>query len=172
MDYQNNYGYGYGQPNQQPQTSNGGGTALGWDDKVAEKTFILLPEGEYPFMVEGFDREQSNGSDKMPPCNVANVHIVINYNGEDVKIDKKLFLLSTNGQLFAFFKSIGAPVLPDGRIKMDWTKVIGATGRLLISHRKYNGNDYNNIKQFIDPAKNNAAPQSNPQQGGYTPGKW
>lgn len=172
MDYQNNYGYGYGQPNQQPQTSNGGGTALGWDDEVAEKTFILLPEGEYPFMVEGFDREQSNGSDKMPPCNVANVHIVINYNGEDVKIDKKLFLLSTNGQLFAFFKSIGAPVLPDGRIKMDWSKVNGATGRLLISHRKYNGNDYNNIKQFIDPAKNNAAPQSNPQQGGYTPGKW
>ena len=68
-------------------------------------------------------------------------------------IDKKLFLLSTNGQLFAFFKAIGAQTLPDGRIKMDWTKVPGAEGRVVINRRKYNGNEYNNIKSFVDPAK-------------------
>jgi hypothetical protein len=150
MDYQNQYGYGQQAP-QQPE--NNQGTALGWDDEVEEKTYTLLPEGEYPFRVEGFDREQHNGTDKMRPCNVANVHIVINYNGEDVRIDKKLFLLSTNGQLFAFFKAIGAQTLPNGRIKMDWTKVPGAEGRVVINRRKYNGNEYNNIKSFVDPAK-------------------
>lgn len=187
MSYQN-YGYnqnGYGQPGygQAEPTANNNGTALGWDDEVEEKSFILLPEGEYPFRVEGFDREQHNGTEKMPPCNVANLHIVINFNGEDVRIDKKLFLLSTNGQLFAFFRSIGSPVLPDGRIKMDWSKVYGATGRLLINHRRYNGNEYNNIKQFIDPTRNNPAASippadtaseryAQPQINGYTPGKW
>ena len=163
MDYQNNYGYGQQAP-QQPVTNQG--TALGWDDEVEEKSFILLPEGTYPFRVESFDREQSNGTEKMPACNVANLHIVINYNGEDVRIDKKLFLLSTNGQLFAFFKSIGAQTLPDGRIKMDWTKVPGSTGYAIISHRKYNGNEYNNIKSFVDPSKVSQPSQTQGWQGG------
>lgn len=163
MDYQNQYGYGQQAP-QQPVTNQG--TALGWDDEVEEKSFILLPEGTYPFRVESFDREQSNGTEKMPACNVANLHIVINYNGEDVRLDKKLFLLSTNGQLFAFFKSIGAQTLPDGRIKMDWTKVSGATGYAVISHRKYNGNEYNNIKSFVDPSKVVQPSQSQGWQGG------
>ena len=162
MDYQNQYGYGQQAP-QQP--ANNQGTALGWDDEVEEKTFTLLPEGTYPFRVDSFDREQHNGTDKMPPCNVANVHLVINHNGEDVHIDKKLFLLSTNGQLFAFFRAIGAQTLPDGRIKMDWSKVPGATGYVVINHRKYNGNEYNNSKSFVDPSKQATTQPTQPQQG-------
>ena len=114
MDYQNQYGYGQQVP-QQP--ANNQGTALGWDDEVEEKTFTLLPEGTYPFRVDSFDREQHNGTDKMPPCNVANVHLVINHNGEDVHIDKKLFLLSTNGQLFAFFRAITRRAYQNGLVK-------------------------------------------------------
>lgn len=162
MDYQNQYGYGQQAP-QQP--ANNQGTALGWDDEVEEKIFTLLPEGTYPFRVDSFDREQHNGTDKMPPCNVANVHLVINHNGEDVHIDKKLFLLSTNGQLFAFFRAIGAQTLPDGRIKMDWSKVPGATGYVVINHRKYNGNEYNNIKSFVDPSKQATTQPTQPQKG-------
>lgn len=162
MDYQNQYGYGQQVPQQPVNTQ---GTALGWEDEVEEKKRILLPEGVYPFRVESFDREQHNGTTKMPPCNVANVHLVINYNGEDVQIDKKLFLLSTNGQLFAFFRSIGAQALPDGRIKMDWSKVPGATGYVEINHRSYNGQDYNNIKSFVDPSKQASTQPTQPQQG-------
>lgn len=173
MDYQAQYGqYGQQQGYQQASASQTNGAtdqvALGWDDEVEERQHILLPEGEYAFHVEGFDREMHNGTDKMPPCNVANVHIVIKYNGEDVKIDKKLFLLNTNGQLFAFFKSIGAPVLPDGRIKMNWQSVPGANGRLVINHRTYNGNKYNQIKSFVDPTKadNNMTQGAPTWQGG------
>lgn len=162
MDYQNQYGYGQQAP-QQP--ANNQGIALGWDDEVEEKTFTLLPEGTYPFRVDSFEREQHNGTDKMPPCNVANVHLVINHNGEDVHIDKKLFLLSTNGLLYAFFRAIGAQALPDGRIKMDWSKVPGATGYVVINHRKFNGNEYNNIKYFVDPSKQATTQPTQPQQG-------
>lgn len=56
MSYQNqNYGYnGYGQAGynsqaeQQNTSTSTSGTPLGWDDEVEEKSFILLPEGEYP----------------------------------------------------------------------------------------------------------------------------
>lgn len=170
MDYQNQYsGYGQQAPQQPAQASNQG-TPLGWDDEVEEKTFILLPEGEYPFRVEGFDREQSNGTDKMPPCNVANVHLIVYYEGEEVKIDKKLYLLSTNGQLFAFFKSLGAPTLPNGRVKMDWANIIGTNGRLLISHRQYSGNTYHQVKKFLEPTGQVYTPQQ--KQPSWQDGKW
>lgn len=164
---QRNYGQGYGQavPQQKMQSN---GIPLGWDAEVEEKQFILLPEGEYPFRVIGVDKEAHNGTDKMPACNVANIHIVINYNGEEVQIDKKLFLISTNGQLFDFFRAIGAQTLSDGRIKMNWNNVLNAEGRAIISHRKYNGNDYNQIKRFVEPASQETSSQQPWQQGG----KW
>lgn len=161
MDYQN---YGYGQQ-AAAVPANTQGIALGWEDEVEEKKRILLPEGVYPFRVESFDREQYNGNDKTPPCNVAVLHIVINYNGEDVMIDKRLYLLNTNGNMFSFFKSIGFPTQPNGRIKPDWTKVPGATGYVEINHHKYNGNDYNNIKSFVDPSKQTSTQPTQPQQG-------
>ena len=150
MDNQyGNTAYGQQMPQQSAQQS--GGVPLGWDDEVEAKSFILLPEGEYQFRVKEFTREQFNGSEKMPPCNCANIALAIDYNGEEVVVNKKLYLLSTNGQLFAFFRSIGSPVLPNGNVRMNWQTVLGATGRVIINHRKYNNNDYNQVKQFVIP---------------------
>jgi hypothetical protein len=152
MDNQyGNAGYSYGQQAPQQPAQQSGGVPLGWDDEVEEKSFILLPEGEYQFRVKEFTREQFNGSEKMPPCNCANITLAIDYNGDEVLVNKKLYLLSTNGQLFAFFRSIGSPLLPNGNVRMNWQTVPGATGSVLISHRKYNNNEYNNVKQFIIP---------------------
>lgn len=45
MDYQNPYNSNY---NQQPQSEE-----LGWDDEIKEEnSFVLLPEGDYPFSVK------------------------------------------------------------------------------------------------------------------------
>lgn len=144
------------------------GVAMGWDDEVEAKQYILLPEGEYEFKIKQFQREQFNGSEKMPPCNVANITFEIFYQGERVFIDKKLFLVDTyKGQLFDFFKSIGSQATADGRIRMNWQMVPGATGRCIVNHREYKGNKYNQIKAFVDPTKNNPAqPQQQSWQGG------
>lgn len=39
--------------------TNGAGYALDWDDEIqyTESSFVLLPAGEYPFTVTGFDRQ-------------------------------------------------------------------------------------------------------------------
>lgn len=150
----------------QQVTSNG--VPVGWDDEVEErKAFVLLPEGDYDFRVESFERETFNGNERTPACNVANLHLIIDFNGEDVKLDKKLYMLSTNGQLFAFFRSIGTETLPNGNIKMNWQRVPGATGRCSINHRKYNGNEYNNIKAFIPKEVRPTHQQQTQQQTTY-----
>ena len=46
---------------------------LGWDESIENDgpEFVLLPDGEYPFRVEGLERKRFNGSDKLPACPMA-----------------------------------------------------------------------------------------------------
>ena len=48
---------------------------LDWDDTIEKESgeYVLLPEGDYPFLVESFDRARHAGSEKLPqqytwPC--------------------------------------------------------------------------------------------------------
>ena len=52
---------------------------LGWDDPIENDSpdFVLLPEGDYDFEVVSFERARHAGSEKLPPCNKAIVHIKI-----------------------------------------------------------------------------------------------
>ena len=48
------------------------GKELGWDDEVAKgEEYIILPEGDYDFVIESFERGRVAGSDKIAPCNKA-----------------------------------------------------------------------------------------------------
>ena len=45
---------------------------LGWDDEIQnEGGYEVLPEGDYTFRVEKFERARHAGSEKIPPCNKA-----------------------------------------------------------------------------------------------------
>lgn len=45
------------------------GKELGWDDSVEKgSSFTVLPEGEYDFTIESFERGRYEGSDKVPAC--------------------------------------------------------------------------------------------------------
>ena len=52
---------------------------LGWDDVIENDSpeFVILPDGDYDFEVVDFERGRHNGSEKLPPCNKAIVHIRI-----------------------------------------------------------------------------------------------
>ena len=52
---------------------------LGWDEPIENEgpEFVILPEGDYDFQVVNLERGRHNGSDKLPPCNKAIVHIKI-----------------------------------------------------------------------------------------------
>ena len=48
---------------------------MDWDDAIENdgQEFIILPEGDYNFMVTGFERGRFPGSAKIPACNKATI---------------------------------------------------------------------------------------------------
>lgn len=128
---------------------------LGWNDTITKDAneFILLPEGEYDFMVESFDRGRHNGSEKLPPCNKAVLKIRVTSSQGEVMLTHNLFLHTiTEGMLSAFFESIGQKKKGEP-LRMNWQTVPGATGRLKLGIRSYQkdgeNRQINQIKQFI-----------------------
>lgn len=129
--------------------------ALDWDDEIEnESEFTLLPEGIYDFEVVKFERGSHNGSEKLPPCKKAVLTIKIyGKDGASTVIKHNLFLHSKcEGILSAFFLAIGEKKRGE-KVRMNWNAVTGAKGRCKVYIDKYNGNEYNKIKSFLEPEK-------------------
>lgn len=128
---------------------------LQWDDTIEKEggDFILLPEGDYNFTVESFERTRHGGSEKLPPCNKAVLTLVIESAEGTAKITHNLFLHSkTEGLLSAFFTCIGQKKKGEP-LKMNWGKVPGSTGRCRVGTHNYRNKDGeerkgNDIKKF------------------------
>lgn len=137
---------------------------LNWDDTIEkDNQSIVLPEGDYDFTVESFDRARHPGSDKIPACNKAILKIRIDGAEGDVIITHNLFLHSrSEWRLSEFFASIGQKKKGE-TLRMNWNMVPGSTGRLKLGTRVYDGNTYNDIKKFY--------PRDNTSSG-FTPGKF
>lgn len=119
---------------------------LGWDDSIEKdgKEFITLPAGDYDFEIESFERARSNGSEKMPPCNMAVLQFTIkNSHGEDVSV-KENFLLHTKleWKLSELFTSVGMKQKGE-KVRMNWSALPGSTGRckLKVEHYTKDGED-------------------------------
>lgn len=145
--------------------NNNQGFELGWDSTIENDSpeYILLPEGDYDFVVKSFERGRHNGSDKVGPCPKAILTLGIDtYQGEAI-VRKDLLLHSKlEGLLCEFFTCIGQRQHGQ-RVAMNWNAVPGARGRCKIGTRTYNGNQYNEVKKFLEPAAP-AAPQYQPPQ--------
>ncbi len=148
------------------------GHELGWEDTISvENEYIVLPAGDYDFKVEKFERARFNGSEKIPPCNQANLTIVVKdpSTGQDVRILHNLILhTKCEGFLSEFFRGIGQKKKNEP-LRMNWQLVPGASGRCKIVPEEYNGNKYNKIKKFYP--KEDTQPNYN-QQFQYKPGQF
>jgi len=146
------------------------GFELGWDDSIEKDgtDFVVLPAGDYDFEVTQFERGRHAGSDKLPPCNKAIVHIYIETETGVTTIKHNLYLHSrTEGLLCAFFTAIGQRQHGEN-LKMNWNTVVGAKGRCRIGVRTYEGKEFNEIKKFYEPAEKKAAePQKEFQAGDF-----
>jgi len=131
---------------------------LGWDDAIENDSpeFVTLSEGDYDFEVIEFERGRHPGSDKLPPCNKAVVHIKIEGKEGVTIIKHQLFLhTKTEGLLCAFFTGIGQRQKGQ-RVTMDWLQVVGSKGRCKVGIRKWTNDDgkeftSNEIKKFYEP---------------------
>ncbi|MDD6484779.1 MAG: DUF669 domain-containing protein [Clostridiales bacterium] len=150
---------------------------FGWDDYIENDSqgFVLLPEGDYDFVVTKFERSRHNGSAKLPPCNKAVLTLEIKSDEGTVYINHNLFLHSkTEGMLCAFFTAIGARKKGE-KLKMDWSKVTGAKGRCRVGIHEYTKKDgtigkINDIKYFHEPPEKAQEPAK--PYGAYTPGNF
>lgn len=152
-----------------------------WDEEIVKESgeFTLLPEGDYDFTVNSFDRARHAGSEKLPPCNKAILHLTIEGpEGDVVQMDHSLFLHSkTEGMLGQFFLAIGQKKHGEP-LKMNWNLVPGAKGKCRIFIDEYTKKDgsvgkSNKIKRFLDPAEKPATPTSTVVSSGpvtFTPG--
>lgn len=146
---------------------------LGWDDEIQNdgNDFVLLPEGDYNFEVVTFEKARHPGSEKLPPCAKAVVHIKVTGPEGSTTIKHNFFLhTKTEGMLCAFFVSIGQRKKGE-RLKMDWPNVPGSKGRCKIGIRKWTGKNgeemsNNEIKKFYDPAESAPAQQQTTFQAG------
>ena len=128
---------------------------LGWEDTITKDAsdFILLPEGDYNFIVESFERGRHNGSEKFPPCNKAILMLRIDAPEGTAKIIHNLFLHSkTEGMLSAFFTCIGQKKKGEP-LKMNWGLVPSSSGRCRVGVHAYKNKDgedrkNNEIKKF------------------------
>lgn len=130
---------------------------LSWDDEIEDSggNFVLLPEGDYNFKVEKFERGRHNGSANLPACNKAILTLKVD-GGEhgEATIFHRLFLHSkTEGFLSNFFEAIGQKKEGE-RIRMNWNAVPGAKGRCKIEINKYEANngeerENNQVKTFL-----------------------
>jgi hypothetical protein len=148
------------------------GRELDWDAEIdinADDSYEALPEGEYNFVVKKIEKLRYNPRPgaKLPPCN--QVKVTLDVNGREV--NHNLFLHSRcEGMLCAFFKAIGAR--QDGqRLKMEWNRVTGSTGRCVIGIRKWIGKNNeeregNEVKKFVMPGELTVTetPQTQTQQ--------
>lgn len=126
------------------------GRELSWDDNIEKDSdeFVVLPEGDYEFIVESYERARHPGSEKLPACNKAIVKLRIDSQYGTAFINHNLFLhTNTEGMLSAFFTAIGQKKKGEA-LRMNWNSVPGSTGRVHVKPKEYNGRQYNDIKKF------------------------
>lgn len=149
------------------------GRELGWEDEIENEGSprVVLEPGEYPFTVLSFERARFAGSEKVPPCPQAIVHLQINAPEGPVPMNVNLFLHTRfEWKLCQFFTSLGLRQHGE-KLRMNWAAVAGRSGRCKITKRTYkdrNGTDReaNDVDEFLDPISAPSAPQA----GGFTPG--
>ena len=129
------------------------GRELGWDDSISqESSFIELPEGDYDFTIDHYDRARFPGSEKIPACNMATVYFnVRGADGAEASV-RENFILHTRMEwkLSELFRSVG--LKKEGEeVRMNWNALPGLTGRCHITldpDGKDPSKKYNHIKKL------------------------
>lgn len=134
---------------------------FGWDSEFDfddPDEFVILPPGEYGYVVRSFQRSHYDGGTAkdghtIPPCPVAKIQIGIKTDKGDVVINDSFFInpnpVNTK-KMSGFFQSVGLAT-EGSKVKMAWwsDNLVGMAGRAKITNRKYNDKTYNNVSHYI-----------------------
>lgn len=142
------------------------GRELGWDDTIKnDDSFVTIPAGDYDFTVDHYERSRSQGSEKIPPSNMAVVYFNVTAPGGDQVSIRENFILHSKleWKLSELFCSVGLKKKGE-ELRMNWNDLPGLTGRAQVS---------------LDPDKNDPTKKYNhirklypKEPKGYTPGSF
>lgn len=130
-----------------------------WNDEVENRSgFVDIPEGEYDFIVDHYERAKVGGEGKYAGQNMAIVYCNVQNGSEEAQLRTNLILNKRfDWKLSQFFICIGLMQDEEGaRLKMNWNQVGGRRGRCKIEH-KPNQKDatktHPEITEFLKPQK-------------------
>lgn len=126
-----------------------------WDSEInnEDSGFVLLPEGDYEFTVEKFERGTFDGSDKLPPCKKAIVTFTIYGENDNTTVTENFLLCAAlEWKLSSLFLSVGMKKHGEP-LRMNWNGLVGQKGRCHIyvdTYKKKDGSEgkSNKIKKF------------------------
>lgn len=137
--------------------------ALDFDDVISsDSSFVELPEGDYQFTVENYERGRFNGSEKIPPCNQVTVYFRVEApDGSSVSIREHFILFSRlEWKISQLYCSVG--LKKEGEpTRMNWPALPGLTGMAHVTLDPDKNNPsrkYNHISRFYPKKETNAAP--------------
>lgn len=126
---------------------------LNWDDEIEkESNFVELPEGDYDFTIDHYERGRSQGTDNIPASNMAIVFFNVKApDGRETTI-RENFILHTKleWKLSELFRSVGLKKEGE-KLRMNWNALPGLKGRARISldpDKKDPSKKYNHIKKM------------------------
>ena len=129
-----------------------------WDDEVENRSeFIDIPDGEYEFFVDHYERSKGGGDGKYAGQNMAVIYCNIETDGQPQIKTNLILNKKFDWKLSQFFISLGLMENKEGaKTKMNWNLVGGARGRCKVEH-KPNYNDatktHPEITEFLKPRK-------------------
>ena len=135
---------------------------LDWNDQIQkDSNFAEIPEGDYDFVIDHYERGRSQGSDKIPASNMAIVYFIIKGpDGVEVTV-RENFILHTKleWKLSELFCSVGLKKKGE-ELRMNWNALPGLTGRAHVTldpDKNDLSKKYNHIKKLY-PKETGTAP--------------
>lgn len=136
--------------------------AIGWDDEVSSadagespqnEDFVILPDGTYPCKVQKVERGSFKGSQKLPPCNMVKLDVIVDGGDKGHAYVYHRFYMHTSclWKIYQFLEAVGLRKKGDATAAaIPWSKVAkGMAARCELTHRDYNGKTYNDISKWL-----------------------
>ena len=143
---------------------------IGWGEEIVgeEQQFVLLPEGDYDFIVDGVNYNRKKMDDGTTVgfseiiCRVKTLDgdVIVKSN---IKLVQKMMWKITE-----FFVCLGMGQVGQ-KFKTDWPATRGRTGKLKITHREYNKKTYHQVDKFLPPVVQNPQGYPAPVAAAWTP---
>lgn len=125
---------------------------MAWNYKREEKSFVILPEGDYRVKVENAEKKVSKSGNDM-------IELSLQVSGTNMKLFHYIVFMEdrpeiTNQMLTQFFDSFGG--ISEG--ELDTAKWKGKIGAVHVKHEEYNGEKRAKVAYFINSSKQGNLP--------------